>query len=51
MYDNMAKTLMEYTKCCITPEDDGYMALWSAVIFDFTPAEAINLTEGLQKRK
>jgi len=51
-YDgDTAETLIEYTKCCISPEDDGYLSLWSAILFDLTADKAVRLVEGLHKRK
>ena len=47
MYDDYdrdtAKILVEYAKCCKTPEDDGYMAMWCSVIFDLTAIEGVRL--------
>ena len=54
MYDDYdrdtAKILVEYAKCCKTPEDDGYMAMWCSVIFDLTATEGVRLVEALHKR-
>ena len=54
MYDDYdrdtAKILVEYAKCCKTPEDDGYMAMWCSVIFDLTAVEGVRLVEALHKR-
>lgn len=45
-----AQILIEYAKTCKTPEDDGYMAFWCAIIFDLTADESMRLITAIRKR-
>jgi len=44
------ETIIEFTRTCSCPEDDGYLALLFAVVFDLSADDAIRLVSGLRKR-